>query len=156
MRGLTLALFIVVGPPAGGKSTWVDEHANHGDIVIDYDRLAVALSPLDSPAHGHKRPLATVAYQAREAAITEALRHVEKLDLYIIHSMPKPPALARYRKYGAKVITIDPGRAVVEARCRAGRPEESMKILNRWYGSRGRPAPVEQSDKTSGGTSRRW
>jgi hypothetical protein len=37
-------LTVVVGPPAGGKSTWVLERAGPGDIVIDFDRLAVALT----------------------------------------------------------------------------------------------------------------
>jgi predicted kinase len=33
-------LTVVIGPPAGGKSTWVLERAKPGDIVVDFDRLA--------------------------------------------------------------------------------------------------------------------
>ena len=34
---------IVLGPPCGGKSTYVAEQAQSGDVVVDYDALAQAL-----------------------------------------------------------------------------------------------------------------
>lgn len=135
-------LFVVIGPPAAGKSTWVNDRAKSGDIVIDYDRLANALTAVGAKAHGHKRPLATVAFRARESAITEALRHVESHDVYIIHSVPKQSAMDRYRKCGAEIVTIDPGRDVVEARCAAERPEDYLRGVQRWYGSGLRPRPA--------------
>lgn len=155
-------LFVVLGPPAAGKSTWVNERAAPGDIVIDYDRLACALTALDAPPHGHKRPLAAVAFRAREAAITEALRHVKTHDVYLIHSVPKPAAMDRYRKYGAEFVIVDPGREVVEARCRRERPANYMDGVRRWYASGLKPRPVrapapEAAGQTPGrAASRRW
>lgn len=157
-----MALWIVIGPPAGGKSTWVNDRANPGDIVIDYDRIASALTAVGAEAHGHKRPLATVAFRAREAAIGEALRHVATHDVYIIHSVPKPAAMERYRKAGAEVVTVDPGREVAEARCRAERPETYMDGVKRWYASglRPRPAPQQSSEQSTAAAgrpgSRQW
>lgn len=40
-----MTLYLVTGPPAAGKSTWVRKHATHGDITIDYDALATVLTP---------------------------------------------------------------------------------------------------------------
>lgn len=155
-----MTLYVVIGPPAGGKSTWVNQRAKAGDIVIDYDRLAGALTAPDAPVYGHKRPLATVAYQAREAAIREALRHTSTHEVFIIHSLPRPPVLVKYRQAGAQIVTIDPGRSVVEARCRAERPDASMDGVRRWYGGRGKAAPAtpKQQQQTSAvpGGSRKW
>ncbi|MCX4912823.1 hypothetical protein [Streptomyces sp. NBC_00687] len=137
-----MTLFVVIGPPAGGKSTWVNDRASPGDIVIDYDRIARALTALSADAHGHKRPLASVAFRAREAAISEALRHVATHDVYIIHSVPKPAQMEKYRKAGAEVVVVDPGREVTEERCRAERPENYMDGVKRWYASGLKPRPA--------------
>lgn len=154
-----MTLFVVIGPPAGGKSTWVNDRASPGDIVIDYDRLASALTAVGAEAHGHRRPLATVAFRAREAAIGEALRHVATHNVFIIHSAPKPAAMEKYRKAGAEVVTVDPGRDVVEARCRAERPDSYMDGVRRWYASGLRPRPAARQTETSTPTaagSRAW
>lgn len=149
-------LFVVIGPPAAGKSTWVNDRAKPGDIVIDYDRIANALTSVHATPHGHQRPLATIAFHARETAISQALRHVETHDVYIIHSVPRQPAIDRYLKHGAEIVTVDPGRDVVEARCRAERPEDYMRAVKRWYASglRKRPAPISKSSAPDGAAPR--
>lgn len=155
-------LFVVLGPPAAGKSTWVNERAAPGDIVIDYDRLALALTSPSADPHGHKRPLAAVAWRAREAAISEALRYVKTHDVYLIHSVPKPQAMERYRKAGAEFVICDPGREVVEARCRRERPENYMDGVRKWYASglKPRPARAPQSEAAAApsgrAASRKW
>lgn len=155
-------LYVVIGPPAAGKSTWVNDRAGAGDIVIDYDRLANALTALSAEAHGHKRPLATVAFRAREAAITEALRHVKDRDVYIIHTLPQPAAMQRYRSHDAEIVTVDPGREVVEARCMQERPESYMDGVKRWYAGARRRAAPPPPEATAEGTaprtaaSRKW
>lgn len=154
-----MALYVVIGPPAAGKSTWIRERAQPGDVVIDYDLIATALAGPHSDGHTHRRPLATIAFRAREAAITEALRHVDALDVYVIHSIPQAMALNRYRKHGAQVVTVDPGREVVEARCRAERPNDSLKVVERWYARRSalpRPAARVESRPAAEGNSRAW
>ena len=42
-----MTLYVVTGPPCGGKSTYVREHAKPGDFVIDLDRLALAITSAD-------------------------------------------------------------------------------------------------------------
>ncbi len=157
-----MTLYLVIGPPCGGKTTWVREHAKPGDIVIDYDRLANALTAEGEFVHGLKRPVATVAYQARESAIREALRHSREHEVFIIHTLPKPQAMARYKAAGAQVITCDPGRELAEERCRRLRPESSMDGVRRWYAGRGArsPAPLTTNQAPGEGAvlrgSRAW
>jgi hypothetical protein len=156
-----MTLFVIVGPPCGGKSTWVNDRARPGDLVVDYDKIANALTANGPFTYGFKKPLAQVAYLAREAAINEALRHVKTHEVFIIHSIPRPAVLARYRKHSAQIVTCDPGRDVVEARCRAERPEDSMGAVKRWYASRsahGVPTPSQTAATAvpSKGGSRKW
>lgn len=142
-------LIVVTGPPAGGKSTWVRGQAKAGDVVVDYDLLAVALSgPHRGDPHGHAEPIRTIAFKARTAAIREALRHVADTDVYVIHSMPKPEWIATYQQHGAEIVVIDPGRDVVMARIEAERPATARGVATRWYnqaaegaGRQGSPVP---------------
>ncbi|MFH8405556.1 AAA family ATPase [Streptomyces sp. NPDC018019] len=155
-----MTLYVVMGPPAAGKTTWVAAHAVTGDIVIDYDRLLNALTAEGAFVRGMGRPLATVAYQAREAAIREALRHTGTHEVFIIHTMPKPALLAKYKRYRAQLVTVDPGRDVVEERCRAERPDSSMDGVRRWYAShavRGEAATAAGAvPARTAGASRSW
>ncbi|MCX4673010.1 hypothetical protein OG453_41345 [Streptomyces sp. NBC_01381] len=42
-------LYVVTGPPAAGKSSWIEAHATARDVVIDLDRITVALSGPGAP-----------------------------------------------------------------------------------------------------------
>ncbi|MFG2439026.1 hypothetical protein [Streptomyces sp. NPDC048508] len=38
-----LVLYVITGPPAAGKSSWIKAHATARDIVIDVDFMALAM-----------------------------------------------------------------------------------------------------------------
>lgn len=128
-----MTLYVITGPPAAGKSTWVREHATHGDIVIDYDLLANTLTVPDPTGsdHDHTPAVKAVAKAARKAAIDKALTLTT--DTYLIHSTPSPTLLRYYRDRGAEIITIDPGIDVVMARARKERPWWMQPVIKRWY-----------------------
>ncbi|MCW2768191.1 MAG: hypothetical protein JWO11_4150, partial [Nocardioides sp.] len=133
-------LYVVTGPPAGGKSTWVREHAKPGDVVVDYDLIAGALSApgADGTPHDHRGAVRDVAFRARSAAIREALRHIADIDVYIIHSLPPADALAKYAEHHAHLVTVDPGRDVVMQRIAEQRPRTARDVAARWYSQAGR------------------
>lgn len=134
-------LFLVTGPPASGKSTWVREQAREGDITIDYDVIAGALSPgagRELPKH-----VAAVTKAARRAAIDMALEYRDVADVYVIHAMPSERMLAFYRRLGARVVVVDPGESVTLSRCRQERPWQMGQAAKRWYDNNRSAAPVE-------------
>lgn len=124
-------LYLVTGPPASGKSTWVTEHAQPGDIVIDYDHLAQTLGSPDH--HQHPTHIKTVTTAARKAAITAALPLSNTHDVYVIHSTPSDKQRAQYEAHNATFITIDPGRDIVLARIDNDRPWQLRKVAEDWY-----------------------
>jgi hypothetical protein len=132
-------LTVVIGPPASGKSTYVLERAEPGDIVIDFDRLAVALSGEGGDPHDHPPAVAAVTRAARNAAIETALRHHRTATVWLIHSSPGQQRLAEYRSLGAEIVTIDPGRDVVRQRCKGQRPQRMYAVIDEWY--RGQAPP---------------
>ena len=132
LRQASPVLFLVVGPPASGKSTWVREHAKHGDITIDYDAIASVLTP-DGDSHDHAPHIKTVTKAARQAAIDAALTLHDNHDVYVIHSSPSAGLIEHYLAHGAQIITIDPGRDVVLRRCKAERPWQMQQAAKQWY-----------------------
>jgi hypothetical protein len=139
-----MGAWVVTGPPAAGKSSWVRARAKPGDIVVDLDLIAQVLTP-GGEHHDHDRIVRTVAQRARQAAITEALKHGGERDVYIVHTQPGPRMLRLYRQHGAHVVTVDPGRDVVLARCRADRPHTVIAAVERWYAEHGEHHTGSQS-----------
>lgn len=133
-------LFLVTGPPAAGKSTWVRQHAKPGDITIDYDAIAAVLTPLDSGERKYSAAVAAATKAARRAAIDVALEFRNETDVYVIHATPSEQMLRFYRRLGARVVVVDPGEATVLKRCREQRPWQMQKVAKRWYEGSGRPA----------------
>ncbi|MDI3341619.1 MAG: hypothetical protein QJR03_13935 [Sphaerobacter sp.] len=131
-----MALTVVTGPPTAGKTSWVLARAKPGDIVIDYDRLAVALTGPGADSHDHSQAVKAVALAARRVAINEALRHADTVDVYVIHTMPSEQSQARYREHGAHIIVLDPGRDVVLRRCEELRQPAMRAAVERWYAQR--------------------
>lgn len=140
-----MTLYVVTGPPAAGKSTWVRQHAKQGDIVIDYDRLAHALTAEDAPSHNHTRHVKNVAFRARSAAIDEALKYAHDVDVYVIHSLPPGEMSARYTEHGARVITIDPGHDEVMQRIADERPHTARHVAQRWYAAAGSDTQLQHT-----------
>lgn len=145
-------LYVITGPPASGKSTWIQAHARARDIVIDLDRITRALTGPGAPAWNHDRLAQRVAQRARYAAIDEALKLLDELDVYLIHTMPSPQARARYQRLGARIVVVDPGEDVVRDRVRTMRSEAMERVVTRWYREyrRGGSRPVTAQ------TSRDW
>jgi hypothetical protein len=145
-----MALYVITGPPAAGKTTWVRQRARHGDVVIDLDALAQALTP-QADTHTHPTAVLRCAQRARASAIDEALRHSRDTDVYVIHTLPKAETLQRYREHDAQVITVDPGRDVVMQRIAEQRHRSTRAVAARWYATQG-----DHHGERHGARSRSW
>lgn len=135
-----MGLYVITGPPAAGKSKWVRSHAKTDDITIDFDRIAATLTP-NPVEHDPPRHIVDVAMAARRAAVTAAMRQVNNVDVYIIHSMPSVRQVDYYQRNGGQMITLNPGREECMARAAASnRPNRSFRIIDEWYSRYATPA----------------
>jgi predicted kinase len=144
-------LIVVTGPPTGGKSSWIQSHATARDIVIDLDLLTRALSGPGAPQWNQDPLQLKVAHRARYAAMDAAYEVRDQVDVYLIHTMPSGKALARYKRLGARIVTVDPGRDVVMQRIEAMRDQDMQRVATRWYNNRPASSPSAMPQ-----TSRPW
>ena len=129
-------LYVVTGPPASGKSSWIDAHATARDIVIDLDRITAALTGPGAPRWNQDPTILRVAHRARYAAMDEAFTLRDEVDIYLIHTMPSPKAIAKYKRLDARIVTVDPGRDIVMQRIEAMRDPGMQRVATRWYNNR--------------------
>ncbi|MEU8537529.1 hypothetical protein OH540_21275 [Streptomyces sp. BPPL-273] len=146
-------LYVVTGPPAAGKSSWIEARARPTDVVIDLDRITLALTG-PGAAQWAQYPVAMkVAHRARYAAIDEAVKHLDETDVYLIHTMPSAKWLARYRRHGAEVVAVDPGKDIVMQRIKDMRAPGLQAVATRWYAQQSKQ---RSERKVSRQSSRAW
>ena len=131
-----MALIIVTGAPAAGKSTWVKTVAKPGDIRFDGDHLTNTLTGKTAGKHNHDKQEKKISHAARQAGIREALKSSRSRDVYIIHSNLNSDTLRPYRPYNPRIVIIDPGKDITLERCTKERPFYRRKQVEDWYANR--------------------
>jgi hypothetical protein len=71
-----------------GKSTWVRERAQTGDIVVDLDRLALAITAEETPHHEYPAHIRKAAIMIRQTAVAVAMNSGQRGTAYIIPAKP--------------------------------------------------------------------
>lgn len=107
-------LTVVTGPPCGGKSTYIQNNAAPGDIVIDMDELAKAMVVGGSDIHDYSDSVRAVARAARKGAVKQAVivSQGNRLGVWIIHTDPNVEDRYAYRIANAKFVECSPGLQV--------------------------------------------
>ena len=122
----------VAGPPCGGKTTYVQEHAAPDDLVIDFDHIAQRLG--STSTHDHTP-------EAITAAKAEWIRQVRDLEqgnttqdrAWIVSASSK----AETRIPHHELVMCDPGQPEAQRRAtQAGRPDEWPELITQWYADR--------------------
>jgi predicted kinase len=102
-------VFIVVGAPGSGKSSYVREHMEQGDIVFDLNSLCVTLMGAEDRTHADHGAALAVALDMREAFYS-AVEHRKGrwLKAWIITSTSDDDEVSDLaRRLEAEVVTID-------------------------------------------------
>ena len=144
-----------MGAPCSGKSTYVREQAKGNDIIVDMDRIALAIAVEGVAEFEYSEAIRNIARQARPAIVKGALlagQGERNLGVWIIHTDPSPQDRQMYRAMNAKFVDLDPGKEVCLTRAKE-RPEAnrklSEKIIAEYYQKRANRVASTMADSSS-------
>ena len=126
-------IHVVTGAPCSGKSTYVQDHRQKGDVVIDLDKLAQAMG--SDARHSAPEAIKAVAFKAREAAIEEVCK--SDYEAWIIHTKPTEEQIKLYDAAGAEYIEMDTDMETCLERCESDdRPEGTEELIRSFFNAR--------------------
>jgi predicted kinase len=125
---------LVTGPPCSGKTTWVQRHAQPGDLIVCFDQHAIAA--------GSRHPHNHTAHQLHEAgeSYRRALEHLATEghdgNAWVIRCAPTAAervALST-QVQATDVLVLKPPREVTLQRARnARRARRTYGAIHGWY-----------------------
>jgi predicted kinase len=116
-------IYVVSGAPCSGKSTYIRENAKPGSVVIDMDRIALALTTEGTEHHDYSKAIRSLAMTTRKTAVKKAMTLGAVLDVWVIDTAPTQESKAMYSWYKAKHITLNPPLEEIMQRIEDNRPE---------------------------------
>ena len=124
-------IHIVTGHICSGKTTFVREHARRGDVIIDMDLLAHAMTTDDIADHDYPDHVGEIARAARWHAIDAAVRLHSSgtFDVWIVHAYPEARDYVTYRRMAATWHEIEAEHGTLRDRATRERPERFRRVL---------------------------
>lgn len=123
-------IHVIIGAPCSGKSTYVRENKQDGDVVIDFDKMAQAFGSSDP--HSAPKEIKEVTFKARDAAIEEVCRR--QCEAWIIHTKPTDKQREMYEAAGAEYIEMQTDLETCLARAEADeRPEGTQDVIRAFF-----------------------
>lgn len=124
----TKRVYLVYGSPCSGKSTFVHENMDYGDMVIDINNIWQCASYTNSKPNRLKQNV----FSIRDHMINMVrMRHGNWLNAWIIGGYPLISERERLcRELGAREIFIDTPKDECISRCQS---EEYVKYIEEWW-----------------------
>ena len=133
-RILTVAITIVCGPPASGKTTYVRERAQPGDLILDLDALMLAMTPVQ-PTPAQRESLLPFALQAKEAILNRLMQASTLERAWVITSAPTAEERIKFaNRFKAEVVFLRPTKAECKQRAFDRTDgQEWNQIIDWWF-----------------------
>ena len=129
-------VFLVYGPPLGGKRTYVRQNADIGDLVVDLDSIYTMISP--APRYHHTEQIKNVAFGVRDFLYDQIrVRNGGWTTAWVIAGMPRKMERERLAaRLGASVILVECDQAECHKRlldCDDGRGDDWSQYIDDWF-----------------------
>ena len=130
-------VFVVYGPPLAGKTTWVRENMEEGDLVVDFDSIWQSVSGL--PRYKKPNRLKSVVFRVRDSLLDAVkYRYGKWNNAYVIGGYPLQSERERLvRDLNAREVFLDVPKDECVARLLADGTrdvDEWMKYIDEWFG----------------------
>lgn len=134
--GSARQVFIVYGPPLGGKSTYVRENAEPDDLIVDLDTIYTALCT--SPRYEHPEALKRVAFSVRDHLYDQIrIRNGLWSVAWVIAGLPRKNERERLAaRLGASLVLVECDKAECHKRlldCDDGRGMDWGRYIDDWF-----------------------
>ena len=131
----TKQIYLVYGSPLSGKSTYVKDNMNYGDIVVDMDNIWECISGQDR--YVKPKRLTQNVFSIRDSLIDMIrVRRGNWLNAYVIGGYPLISERERLmRSLGAREIFIDTSKEECIERLKSlnNRPNDYEKYIEEWW-----------------------
>ena len=127
-------VYLVYGSPLSGKSSWVKDNMNYGDLVVDMDSIWQCISGQDKYIKPNR--LRANVFAIRDSLIDMIrVRRGNWLNAYIIGGYPLISERERLIKsLGAREVFIDtPKEECIRRLASNNRPKEYEKYILDWW-----------------------
>lgn len=129
-------VFLVYGSPLSGKTSWVKENMNEGDLIVDIDLIWACISGLDN----HTKPgaLKQIAFRMRDVLIDSVKYRLGNWgNAYIVGGYALQAERERIaRELRARLVYIESTREECHERlalCNDRDKEEYSKYIDEWF-----------------------
>lgn len=129
-------IYVVTGPPCGGKSTYVTGSMRPGAVRVDFDLIAQALGGTESHDPAISDSVFAAAAAARRAVVGRVLDTEQPLadDSWLIWQRVPPVMADRLEAVGAQFLEVDPGKEECLRRASEdGRPQRTFDGIEQYY-----------------------
>lgn len=157
LKPSAIPLVIVSGPPCAGKTTYIQQRAAPGDVVIDLDGIMRRINP----AYQHwaaslNAELLNKAIRVRNAMLGSLARQTNGRAWFIVSAPSRAERDWWRAKLGGEVLLLHPGAEECKRRAIARGTPKAIDGVDKWEASSKapwaptKPAPRKQAIGTDG------
>jgi hypothetical protein len=154
LKPSAIPLTILCGPPCSGKTTYIQERAGPGDMVIDLDGIMMRLDPSYRHWSGMlTQDLFNKAIRVRNSLLGSLDRRDRGQAWFIVSAPTKAERDWWHRKLGGEMILLHPGADECKRRALQRGTPDAARGVDEWERASRAPwaAPAPKAPKTTTG-----